>query len=182
MTEPPESVMQLAGRLHSSSRTGVSFAKQRRHHRPLTRLFSHGASTVGDDEDPDPALSLSTMLFGVLAESRNHRPAKVMYGLAVRCGWGCVPNEAEGLRWLREAASGALAHTNDEGPQREAGEDGDRAELQLALYEVANGYAFGIGVEKDAARALEYYEIAGTLGDTDSLNGQRPLLPFDDGD
>lgn len=40
----------------------------------------------------------------------------------------------------------------------------------LAIYELANSYRHGWGVQKDAVAARSYYECAANLGDTDAMN------------
>ena len=40
----------------------------------------------------------------------------------------------------------------------------------LAMYELANSFRHGWGVEKDAVAARSYYETAANLGDADALN------------
>lgn len=203
LVEPVDDVMQLASSLHNSSRGGffpaatgkipggmegadAAGGKRR------SKLFggpkhagADPASPSAQPYDPDPRLSLSTLLFRVLAEEKHHRPAKVMLGLALRSGWGVARDEPGGLAWLKEAASEALFETqtdNQRAPAptqaRKAREGtGSQAELQLALGEIANSYAFGLGAPRDPAKALEYYEIAATLGDVDAMNGTRPACP-----
>lgn len=45
-----------------------------------------------------------------------------------------------------------------------------KGELVLALYELANSFRHGWGVEKDPVAARLYYETAANLGDTDAMN------------
>lgn len=45
-----------------------------------------------------------------------------------------------------------------------------KGELVLAIYELANSYRHGWGVEKDPVAARSYYETAANLGDTDAMN------------
>lgn len=45
-----------------------------------------------------------------------------------------------------------------------------KGELVLALYELANSFRHGWGVEKDPVAARSYYETAANLGDTDAMN------------
>ena len=40
----------------------------------------------------------------------------------------------------------------------------------LAIYELANCFRHGWGVEKDPIAARSYYETAANLGDTDAMN------------
>ena len=45
-----------------------------------------------------------------------------------------------------------------------------KGELVLAMYELANSFRHGWGVEKDPVAARSYYETAANLGDTDAMN------------
>jgi len=45
-----------------------------------------------------------------------------------------------------------------------------KGELVLAIFELANCFRHGWGVEKDAVAAKQYYETAANLGDTDAMN------------
>lgn len=45
-----------------------------------------------------------------------------------------------------------------------------KGELVLAMYELANSFRHGWGVEKDPIAARSYYETAANLGDTDAMN------------
>lgn len=45
-----------------------------------------------------------------------------------------------------------------------------KGELILAMYELANSFRHGWGVEKDPVAARSYYETAANLGDTDAMN------------
>ena len=45
-----------------------------------------------------------------------------------------------------------------------------KGELVLAMYELAQSFRHGWGVEKDPVAARSYYETAANLGDTDAMN------------
>ena len=45
-----------------------------------------------------------------------------------------------------------------------------KGELVLAMYELAQSYRHGWGVERDPVAARSYYETAANLGDTDAMN------------
>lgn len=45
-----------------------------------------------------------------------------------------------------------------------------KGELVLAIYELANSFRHGWGVQKDMVAARKYYETAANLGDTDAMN------------
>ena len=113
-------------------------------------------------------LSQSTAMFGRLAES--NAMAQIMYGLALRHGWGIAPDPTRGIAYLSQAASNSA---NVESDALNAGmKKGGAAkgELVLAMYELANSFRHGWGVEKDSTAARKYYECAANLGDTDAMN------------
>ena len=45
-----------------------------------------------------------------------------------------------------------------------------KGELVLAIYELANSFRHGWGVNTDPVAARRYYETAANLGDTDAMN------------
>ena len=116
-------------------------------------------------------LGLSTAMFGRLGDPKgaNNALAQVLYGLALRHGWG-VPTEPEkAIHYLSLAASNsaaveqaALASGIDKGGAA-------KGELVLAIFELANCFRHGWGVKKDAVAARQYYETAANLGDTDAM-------------
>ncbi|KAF8198978.1 hypothetical protein BJ912DRAFT_950426 [Pholiota molesta] len=93
----------------------------------------------------------------------------LMYGLALRHGWGCVKNEKMAFRWLMRAAECAVV---DLERLRRAGGDGEagvvETELVLAIYEVGQCFFHGWGVAKDQKMAVSYYAVAAKLGDGDA--------------
>ena len=87
-----------------------------------------------------------------------------------RHGWGISPNPSLAITYLSRAASNsasvesqALASGIKEGGAA-------KGELVLAIYELANCFRHGWGVEKDPIAARSYYETAANLGDTDAMN------------
>ncbi|EED13394.1 conserved hypothetical protein [Talaromyces stipitatus ATCC 10500] len=117
-------------------------------------------------------LEKSTELFGILADlnGSNNAIAQVLYGLALRHGWGCTPDLPKAVIYLSAAASNSA---NIETQALEAGlKKGGAAkgELVLAIYELANCFRNGWGIEKDPVAARLYYETAANLGDTDAMN------------
>lgn len=113
-------------------------------------------------------LSTSTAIFGRLAE--DNAMAQIMYGLALRHGWGIPPDPPLAIQYLSKAAASSA---NIESAALSSGmKKGGAAkgELVLAIYELANSFRHGWGVEKDAVAARKYYETAANLGDTDAMN------------
>jgi TPR repeat protein len=90
----------------------------------------------------------------------------LMWGLALRHGWGCEKNEKKGFLWLRRAAEAAVGDL-------EAARSGEEAtlvksELVLAIYEVGQCFFRGWGVTRDKKMAVSYFQVAARLGDTDA--------------
>ncbi|KAI0011292.1 HCP-like protein [Xylariaceae sp. FL0662B] len=137
-------------------------------------------STRAIDEDIQEAIRLheegkldqSTRLFGRLADPQgaNNPLSQVLYGLALRHGWGCEPDPERAITYLSAAASNSAAV---ESMALQAGlKKGGAAkgELVLAIFELANCFRHGWGIPKDPVAAKQYYETAANLGDTDAMN------------
>ncbi|KAM6497859.1 hypothetical protein JOM56_005807 [Amanita muscaria] len=92
----------------------------------------------------------------------------LMWGLALRHGWGCPKDEKKGFNWLRRAAECAV----DDLEKARVGMDSNlvQTELVLAIYEVGQCFFQGWGVLKDQKMAVSYYQVAARLGDADAQN------------
>ncbi|KAL8329524.1 hypothetical protein RB597_004997 [Gaeumannomyces tritici] len=134
-------------------------------------------STKAIDDDIQEAIRLheagdlerSTVLFGRLADPQgaNNPLSQVLYGLALRHGWGCEPDQAGAVHYLSKAAANAATVETlalQAGMKKGGAAKG---ELVLAIFELANCFRHGWGVPKDAVAAKQYYETAANLGDTD---------------
>ncbi|KAH6691719.1 putative cell cycle inhibitor [Plectosphaerella plurivora] len=132
-------------------------------------------STQEIDDDIQEAIRLheegdlerSTVLFGRLADPNgaNNPLSQVLYGLALRHGWGCKPDVTRAVTYLTAAASNAAAVEQlalQAGLKKGGAAKG---ELVLAIFELGNSFRHGWGTEKDP-----YYETAANLGDTDAMN------------
>lgn len=152
-----------------------------RSNNPLLRGQSyHGVSDAPSDDHIQEAIRLheegdlarSTEMFGRLAnpDGANNALSQVLYGLALRHGWGCAKNEDKAITYLSMAA----ANSADIETQalRAGSKKGGAAkgELTIALYELANCFRNGWGVKKDPVAAKQYYETAANMGDTDAMN------------
>ncbi|KAK4181204.1 hypothetical protein QBC36DRAFT_122335 [Triangularia setosa] len=137
-------------------------------------------SSKAIDEDIQEAIRLheagkleeSTALFGRLADPKgaNNPLSQVLYGLALRHGWGCQPNTAAAVNYLSAAASNA-AEIEQMALQAGLKKGGAaKGELVLAIFELANCFRHGWGIAKDPIAAKQYYETAANLGDTDAMN------------
>ncbi|KAK2875157.1 hypothetical protein FQN49_001721 [Arthroderma sp. PD_2] len=162
---------------------------QKRSHSSLSPGLQQGRSrspSVGRVNDPEGDeniqeairlheagdLEKSTHMFGKLADpqGQNNALSQVLFGLALRHGWGCEPNTEMAVQYLSAAASNSASI--EEEALRAGMKKGGAAkgELILAIYELANCYRNGWGVSKDPAAARQYYETAANLGDTDAMN------------
>ncbi|KAI4177977.1 MAG: hypothetical protein LQ343_000061 [Gyalolechia ehrenbergii] len=144
---------------------------------------SSGRPTVGrsisdaeGDENIQEAIRLheagdlenSTAMFGRLAES--NAMAQIMYGLALRHGWGISPDPPLAITYLSQAASNSAAVESAALSSGMKKGGAAKGELVLAIYELANSFRHGWGVGKDPVAARSYYETAANLGDTDAMN------------
>ncbi|WEW58401.1 hypothetical protein PRK78_003869 [Emydomyces testavorans] len=117
-------------------------------------------------------LTKSTEMFGRLADpnGQNNALSQVLYGLALRHGWGCDPRPELAIKYLSAAAANSAsieAEALKAGVKKGGAAKG---ELVLAIFELANCLRHGWGVSKDPVAARHYYETAANLGDTDAMN------------
>ncbi|MCJ1479279.1 hypothetical protein MMC13_007964 [Lambiella insularis] len=117
-------------------------------------------------------LTDSTKMFGRLADpnGENNALSQVLYGLALRHGWGVLPDPSLAITYLSQAAANCAsieAQALSSGMKRGGAAKG---ELVLAIYELANCFRHGWGVDKDPVAARNYYETAANLGDIDAMN------------
>lgn len=116
-------------------------------------------------------LGLSTAMFGRLGDPKgqNNALAQVLYGLALRHGWGVKVEPEKAIHYLSLAASNSASVESAalESGMKKGG--AAKGELVLAIFELANCFRHGWGVKKDAVAARSYYETAANLGDTDAM-------------
>ncbi|KAF2186828.1 HCP-like protein [Zopfia rhizophila CBS 207.26] len=144
------------------------------------RSRSVSVSNAGGDENIQEAIRLheagnleaSTAMFGRLADPKgaNNALSQVLYGLALRHGWGTEVNTELAITYLSYAASNSAEVESlalSAGMKKGGAAKG---ELVLAMYELANCFRNGWGIKKDPVAAKQYYETAANLGDTDAMN------------
>lgn len=87
-----------------------------------------------------------------------------------RHGWGCEPDPPRAITYLSLAAqnSAAIEDLALQAGMKKGG--AAKGELVLAIFELANCFRYGWGVQKDPLAAKQYYETAANLGDTDAMN------------
>ncbi|KAK9452415.1 uncharacterized protein V1518DRAFT_411171 [Limtongia smithiae] len=124
-------------------------------------------------------LAEATAIFGKIADSNGPQSpiAQLLYGLSLRHGWGVPANPERAIQYLRyalmtsAAVEDAALRANVKVTKRtwKSGAGGMKGELSLALFELANCFRYGWGVEVDSFAAKSYYENAANLGDLDAL-------------
>ncbi|KAF7306332.1 hypothetical protein MIND_00424400 [Mycena indigotica] len=92
----------------------------------------------------------------------------LMWGLALRHGWGCTKNEKHGFKWLRRAAEHAVSDLEAARQGGAIDESAIQTELILAIYEVGQCFFHGWGIPKDAKMGVSYYTVAARMGDADA--------------
>ncbi|KAF2146727.1 uncharacterized protein K452DRAFT_294275 [Aplosporella prunicola CBS 121167] len=170
----------LLARGTSIRRPGIGAIANNRDEPARRPVTSPASGNTGGDVDIQEAITLheagdlerSTEMFCRLADPNgaNNALCQVLYGLALRHGWGCTPDPEQAITYLSYAASNsaeveslALAAGMKKGGAA-------KGELVLAIFELGNCFRQGWGVKKDAAAARQYYETAANLGDTDAMN------------
>ena len=88
----------------------------------------------------------------------------------IRHGWGITPNPQLATTYLSFAASSAAAVESQALSSGMKKGGVAKGELVLAMYELANSFRHGWGVQVDPVAARSYYETAANLGDTDAMN------------
>ena len=144
--------------------------------KPRASVGSRSISSAQGDENIQEAIRLheagdlehSTAMFGRLADG--NAMAQIMYGLALRHGWGITPNPALAIQYLSAAATSSAKVESEALASGMKKGGAAKGELVLAIYELANSFRHGWGVEKDPVAARKYYETAANLGDTDAMN------------
>jgi TPR repeat protein len=134
-------------------------------------------SDVESDENIQEAIRLheageltkATEMFGRLAETGNVL-SQVLYGLSLRHGWGCTPDTARAVTYLSAAAANSATIESEALASGMKKGGAAKGELVLAIFELANCFRNGWGVEVDKVAARQYYETAANLGDTDAMN------------
>ncbi|GAM90900.1 hypothetical protein ANO11243_089460 [Dothideomycetidae sp. 11243] len=124
-------------------------------------------------------LEEATALFGELAKpsGANNTLAQVLYGLALRHGWGTSVDKEAALQFFSLAAAGAATPLpGNTQPTTNAfpgsSPPAAKAELILALYELGNSYRHGWGCAVDPRAARAYYDAAANLGYSSKTSSQ----------
>jgi TPR repeat protein len=83
----------------------------------------------------------------------------LMWGLALRHGWGCTKNEKQGFKWLRRAAESAVGDLESARKGGEIDEGAVQTELVLAIYEVGQCFFHGWGIPKDQKMGVVSFSV-----------------------
>ncbi|CAG9971423.1 unnamed protein product [Clonostachys byssicola] len=171
--------MMLAGQSELvRSRPSSSVGTPRTPSRPPSRGGAVSSKEI--DEDIQEAIRLheegdllaSSRIFGRLADPNgaNNPLSQVLYGLALRHGWGVAPDPAGAVRYLTAAlsSSASIEELALKAGLKKGG--AAKGELVLAIFELANCFRHGWGINKDPVAAKQYYETAANLGDADAMN------------
>lgn len=155
-------------------------SKKSEHEKPGSRGRSPSIADKRGDENIQEAIRLheagdlekSTAMFGRLADPKgaNNALSQVLYGLALRHGWGITPSPTDAVTYLSMAASNSASIESEALSAGMKKGGAAKGELVLAIFELANCFRHGWGVKKDAVAARQYYETAANLGDTDALD------------
>ncbi|PIA14440.1 HCP-like protein [Coemansia reversa NRRL 1564] len=151
----------------SPNSVGRSFAMQERQSdkRPSSAQEQgeeYFQKAVGFHEEGD--LVSATGYFKRAANKQNPL-GMLFYGLSLRHGWGCQPNEHMAFIFLQKAGEIVVPHVKDMDPTV-AGMA--REELAMAIYELGQSYRHGWGVSRNKKTAAYYFEVAADLGDADA--------------
>lgn len=116
----------------------------------------------------------------------------LLYGLALRHGWGIRQNAGEAVKWLRSAIGPAInTKSLDEVLDSELSQQiqneinkqnstsgakkVNKAQIALALHELGMCHLKAWGTDKDEDMALRCFEVAGSMGDADALSEAAAL-------
>lgn len=125
------------------------------------------------------------------AAFRGELTGMLLYGLALRHGWGIRQNPAEAVKWIQKVVGPTItSHSLEDVLNPEVirsleeallkktaplvhealpAKNIKKAQIALALYELGVCYLNSWGIAKDEDMALRCFELAGGMGDVDAL-------------
>lgn len=112
-------------------------------------------------------LPQSTHHFKVAADM-NDPTGCLMYGLALRHGWGVRPDLQRSIAMLQKATDSVHLKPDDLRGSKML-DVVLTEELAVAIYEIGISYKNGWGVEPDKKLSLKYFELASDWGDVEAM-------------
>lgn len=160
--------MGSAGRPPGGSGTPSTYNNTRVASMPDAALDAATHIELGIEQHEANQLPQSTHHFKVAADSGDPTGC-LLYGLALRHGWGVRPDLARSIAMLKRAADSVA-------PAGEGARDSKlfaaaplSQDLGVALYELGVSYRHGWGVVADKKLSLKYIELACELGDVEAM-------------
>lgn len=113
---------------------------------------------LGIEQHEHDQLPQSTHHFKVAADLGDPTGC-MLYGLALRHGWGCRVDLPRSMQYLRQAADASLLELRTKPME----------DIAVAVYELAVSYQNGWGVAQDRKASLRYFELAASWGDVEAM-------------
>lgn len=121
---------------------------------------------VGIEQHEKNQLPQSTHHFKVAADLGDPTGC-MLYGLALRHGWGCRADLPRSLHFLRLAADSATLNIND--IRQSKALKVPLEDIAIAVYELGVSYQNGWGVVVDKKSSLKYFDLAASWGDVEAM-------------
>ncbi|PVU88273.1 hypothetical protein BB561_005943 [Smittium simulii] len=102
----------------------------------------------------------------------------LFFGLCLRHGWGCKPNEKMAFLYLQKAGETVVPEAKSFNAEVSGAA---KKELSMAIFELGQSYYHGWGVSKNRKTAIYYYRIAADLGDPDAQTELATCYEHGDG-
>lgn len=122
---------------------------------------------LGIEQHENNQLPQSTHHFKVAAEMGDLTGC-LLYGLALRHGWGIRPDLKRSVQMLQRAADSVDLSTDNLGSARMFTTPLND-QLSVAIYELAISFKNGWGVDTNKKTSLKYLELASELGDVEAM-------------
>jgi TPR repeat protein len=191
VTRAPQPVQPISGSPMRTTASQVTFTTPQPDHEARKPTIAVKGATNNSPAERFLTLAITHHESGDLTRSAYYfeRSAKVeggcvvgmcMWGMALREGWGVRKDQKKGFDWISRAASRAgemmAGSQGASGIKNEAELKAIRSELKLSVYELGKCFCYGWGVKMDKQMALEYFELAAKLGDSDAQAEAGALL------
>lgn len=154
------SLLRSGSKLRSFSKTEVASL-------PDAALSAETHVELGIEQHEDNRLPQSTHHFKVAAEMGDLTGC-LLYGLALRHGWGVRPDLKRSVQMLQRAADSVNLNSNNLRSSKFFTTPLND-QLAVAIYELAISFKNGWGVDMDKKTSLRYLELASDLGDVEAM-------------